>query len=97
MLGASMWQKFRDILFPLLRTTIATDLILACSHASAPLTIIALGPLTNIAAALARDPALARRARLVAMAGKLGYPYPDWNLRCDPDAGRRVLAALRDE
>lgn len=27
-IGASQWQKFRDILFPLLRTTIATDLIL---------------------------------------------------------------------
>jgi multiple sugar transport system permease protein len=27
-IGASSWQKFRDILFPLLRTTIATDLIL---------------------------------------------------------------------
>jgi multiple sugar transport system permease protein len=27
-IGASPWQKFRDILFPLLRTTIATDLIL---------------------------------------------------------------------
>lgn len=27
-LGASFWQKFRDILFPLLRTTILTDLIL---------------------------------------------------------------------
>src|SRR4051794_19438553 len=49
----------------------ATELILACSHSAAPLTIIALGPLTNIAAALAHDPALAQRARLVAMAGKL--------------------------
>ncbi len=27
-MGASTWQKFRDILFPLLRTTIATDLVL---------------------------------------------------------------------
>jgi multiple sugar transport system permease protein len=27
-IGASPWQKFRDILFPLLRTTLATDLIL---------------------------------------------------------------------
>jgi purine nucleosidase len=71
----------------------ATDLIISCSQASAPLTIIALGPLTNIAAALARDPTLTRRARLVAMAGKLGYPYPDWNLRCDPAAARRVLAS----
>jgi len=72
---------------------IATELILACSHQASPLTIIALGPLTNIAAALARDPALAQRARLVAMGGKLGYPYPDWNLRCDPAAARRVLAS----
>jgi inosine-uridine nucleoside N-ribohydrolase len=71
----------------------ATDLILACSQRYFPLTIVALGPLTNIAAALERDPALARRARLVAMAGTLGYPYPDWNLRCDPAAARRVLAA----
>ena len=71
----------------------AIDLMLACSQASTPLTIIALGPLTNVAAALERDPSLASRARLVAMAGKLGYPYPDWNLRCDPAAAKRVLAA----
>jgi purine nucleosidase len=79
--------------FSILNSQFSTDLILACSHASTPLTIIALGPLTNVAAALERDPTLANRARLVAMAGKLGYPYPDWNLRCDPDAARRVLAA----
>ncbi len=71
----------------------AVDLILACARAEQPLTIIALGPLTNIAAALDRDPALARRARVVAMAGTLGPPYPDWNLRCDPAAARRVLAS----
>jgi inosine-uridine nucleoside N-ribohydrolase len=75
------------------QSSIATDLILTCAQAYSPLTIIALGPLTNIAAALDRDPALAGRARLVAMAGKLGYPYPDWNLRCDPAAARRVLAS----
>src|SRR5215207_4884308 len=48
---------------------LSTYLILASSHMSAPLTIIALGPLTNVAAALTRDPTLAQRARLVAMAG----------------------------
>jgi purine nucleosidase len=79
--------------FSILNSQLSTELILSCSHASAPLTIIALGPLTNVAAALAHDPTLANRARLVAMAGKLGYPYPDWNLRCDPQAARRVLAA----
>jgi purine nucleosidase len=79
--------------FSIFNSQLSTDRILACSHASIPLTIIALGPLTNIAAALARDPTLASRARLVAMAGKLGYPYPDWNLRCDPHAAQSVLAA----
>ncbi len=72
-------------------TTPAVDLILECSHLAEPLTIITLGPLTNIAAALRADPRLAERARLVAMAGKLGLPYPDWNLRCDPAAARFVL------
>lgn len=74
-------------------TQSAADLILALAEAAGPLTIIALGPLTNIAAALDRDPTLARRTRLVAMAGKLGLPYPDWNLRCDPAAARHVLAS----
>ncbi len=68
-----------------------TDFVLALSRDHAPLTIIGLGPLTNIAAALGRDPALAGRARLVAMGGALCPPYPDWNLRCDPAAARAVL------
>jgi inosine-uridine nucleoside N-ribohydrolase len=55
------------------------------------LLIIALGPLTNIALALRADPTLAQRARLVMMGGKLGFSYPDWNLRCDPPAARVVL------
>jgi purine nucleosidase len=71
----------------------ATQLILDRSYDRAPLTIVAIGPLTNIAAALQRDPTLAQRARLVAMGGKLGLPYPDWNFRCDPPAAQRVLGS----
>jgi purine nucleosidase/pyrimidine-specific ribonucleoside hydrolase len=82
-----------DSSFFILHSSFSTDLILDCSQQHDQLTLIALGPLTNIAAALRRDPALARRARLVAMAGKLGLPYPDWNLRCDPAAARAVLAS----
>jgi purine nucleosidase len=62
----------------------------AFSMLHAPL-IIALGPLTNIALALRADPTLAQRAQIVIMGGKLGIPYPDWNLRCDPPAARAVL------
>lgn len=71
----------------------AARFICDCALRFSPLTIIAIGPLTNIAAALRHDPALARRARLVAMGGKLGLPYPDWNIRCDPQAARAVLAS----
>lgn len=71
----------------------AVDLILDRSRHEPALTLVALGPLTNIAAALKQDPILAQRVRLVAMAGGLGIPYPDWNLRCDPNAARVVLAS----
>jgi inosine-uridine nucleoside N-ribohydrolase len=86
-------EKLRIEKVPDPNSQLAADFILQSSQRYNSLTLVALGPLTNIAAALRRDPALARRARLVAMAGKLGLPYPDWNLRCDPAAARAVLAS----
>jgi purine nucleosidase len=71
----------------------AVELILRCAAEQAPLTIIGLGPMTNLAAALGRDPTLARRAHLIAVGGVLGLPYPDWNLRSDPLAAQQVLAS----
>jgi inosine-uridine nucleoside N-ribohydrolase len=72
-------------------------LVDACAS---PITIIALGPLTNLAAALERDPTIAERARVVAMLGsvRVGYrgapdPTPEYNVAVDVDACRAVLAA----
>lgn len=65
-----------------------------------PITIIALGPLTNLAAALVRDPSITERARVVAMLGsvRVGYhgsdaPAPEYNVAVDVPAVRAVLAA----
>ncbi len=75
-----------------------------------PLTILTIGPLTNIAMALRLDPTLPSRIdRVVAMAGAVGVPGnvapPDgqaapptaeWNLHADPTAAAEVFAAGLD-
>jgi inosine-uridine nucleoside N-ribohydrolase len=78
------------------------DALLAASRAE-PITIIALGPLTNVAAALERDPSLAERARVVAMVGsvRIGYrgapgAMAEYNALVDVAAVRAVFAAAWD-
>ena len=68
-----------------------------------PVTIIAIGPMPNVAAALAREPGLAARARLVGMYGsvRVGYggsktPSAEWNVKADPKACHRALTAPWD-
>jgi inosine-uridine nucleoside N-ribohydrolase len=68
-----------------------------------PVTLIAIGPMPNIAAALVREPRIADKARFVGMQGslRLGYggkPAPDaeWNVKADPAACRAGLGAAWD-
>lgn len=63
------------------------------------ITIIAYGPLTNVAAALKREPRLAKAVKqIVLMGGSIfeGYqtgsqPEPEYNIAGDPEAARAVL------
>ncbi len=61
------------------------------------LTIIALGPLTNVARALVREPSLAGQiGQLVIMGGTLAgpgniTPAAEFNIYCDPEAARQVF------
>lgn len=64
------------------------------------ITLAAIGPLTNVALALLREPALAQAlAGLVIMGGVVGgaaalhLPWVEHNFRCDPEAAHVVLAA----
>ena len=67
------------------------------------LTILTLGTLTNVAAALQFDPGLPSMVRLVSMLGAVGVPgnvmtqpgdpTAEWNADADPTAVRRVLEA----
>jgi purine nucleosidase len=62
--------------------------------------LLAIGPLTNVALAFAREPRLAQcLGHLTIMGGALrgsdglGLPYVEHNVRCDPEAAHVVLSA----
>jgi purine nucleosidase len=80
----------------------AVELLYAkLKEAPGEITIICLGPLTNVAQLLKDHPdAKPLIKRLVVMGGaiKVGYkgqepPEPEWNIKCDPGAAKSVLAA----
>ncbi|MFL5657135.1 MAG: nucleoside hydrolase [Ktedonobacteraceae bacterium] len=58
------------------------------------LTLLCLGPLTNIATALSIEPHLFMAIRrIVMMGGSSGWPLPEWNVRSDARAAQIVLGA----
>jgi purine nucleosidase len=73
------------------------DAILRLAHENPGLTLVTLGPLTNIALALARDPKLAGRiGRCVVMGGAPCCegnvtPAAEYNIWVDPEAARAVF------
>jgi len=65
-----------------------------------PVTVIAIGPLPNLAAALAREPRIAQNARFVGMHGSVRRGYgnspqiaPEYNVKEDAKACQAVLSA----
>jgi purine nucleosidase len=58
-------------------------------------TLLAIGPLTNVAQLFASDPEIPGMLRsLVLMGGAFGtVAGPEWNIHCDPEAAARVYAA----
>ncbi|MBL9134251.1 MAG: nucleoside hydrolase [Verrucomicrobiales bacterium] len=76
------------------------DVIMASPE---PITLIAIGPLSNIAEALSREPRIAHRARFVGMHGSLRVGYggstniaAEWNVKCSPGACQKALSATWD-
>ena len=70
----------------------------ACGRAGGAARWIGLGPLSNLAALLSRDPGLAQRLFITQLTGTVnrGDPaLPPRNFRLDPGAARQVLNAAR--
>jgi len=63
-----------------------------------PVTLIAVGPVSNVAAALMKEPDIARKARFIVMGGCIGRrpdgkQKPESNVRADPKAAQMAYGA----
>ena len=81
----------------------AVDLILdEARRRPGQITLVTLGPLTNLALAVMREPALPRLLKGYAlMGGAFGVsgnttPTTEWNIHCDPEAAAIVFRAWAD-
>lgn len=58
------------------------------------LTLLCIGPLTNLATALLREPRLFMAIRnIIMMGGSSSIPFPEWNVRSDARAAQIVLSS----
>ena len=55
------------------------------------ITLVPIGPFTNIAAAFTVEPRLAQKAKICMMGGATDRVRPEWNALCDPEATRIVF------
>jgi purine nucleosidase len=79
----------------------AADVIIdAVRSRPGEISLVTLGPMTNLAVTLDREPDLPKLLkRLVFMGGAFRVPgnttpTTEWNIHCDPEAARRVFAAF---
>ncbi|HAE84492.1 MAG TPA: hypothetical protein DCK85_13975 [Ktedonobacter sp.] len=80
---------------PAISTLSGPELIVETALAQrGDLTILCLGPLTNVATALMIQPDLFMAiSEIIMVGGTSGLPYPEWNVRSDAKAAQIVLGA----
>lgn len=71
----------------------AVEFLKECAAAyGKELTIVAIGPMTNVARAIERYPAeMKGTGRIVSMGGSFTKFMPEWNYLCDPEAADAVI------
>jgi len=55
------------------------------------ITLVTIGPLTNIAIALIKEPKIKDKTEIFMMGGMYSRAIPEWNINCDPEAARVVF------
>lgn len=69
----------------------ACDFIIRMAETVEDLTVVAIGPLSNLGLALAKAPHIAGKIRILMMGGQVNRAHPEWNIVCDPEAARIVF------
>ncbi len=69
----------------------ACDYIIRMAEEVENLTVVAIGPLTNLGLALAKAPHIASKIKVLMMGGQVNKAHPEWNIVCDPEAARIVF------
>ena len=92
-LGDLLWEEPKIALHPRHAVDLLAELI-----GPGPLTIVAIGPLTNLATLLERHPGIDRDVERVVLMGGASFegnvtPAAEFNIWADPEAAQRVLAA----
>lgn len=70
---------------------VACDYIIEIAEKYDNLVIAAIGPLTNVALAIAKAPYIINKIKIVMMGGQITKAHPEWNIVCDPEAARIVF------
>ncbi|MGN1078044.1 MAG: nucleoside hydrolase [Candidatus Gallimonas sp.] len=66
----------------------------AAERYGSDLTVIAIGPLTNLARAIERDPRrMKKTGKIVCMGGSFNEYLEEWNVMCDPEAAQTVYGS----
>lgn len=72
----------------------AEAILEAAARYGKALTVLAIGPLTNVACALRRSPEIMNRVRrIVFMGGSYYSQFREWNVICDVDAAKTVFGS----
>lgn len=73
------------------RSEDAADFIIRMVRENPDLIIVEMGEMTNLGIAFYREPQLMKNVEIIAMGGVFKNCYPEWNLKCDPEAARIVM------
>lgn len=55
------------------------------------LIIVEMGCMTNLGIAFYKEPELMKQVNIIAMGGVFSSSFPEWNIKCDPEAARIVM------